>query len=366
MGLERTLAALNGVETVYETPAFQPITQRIYEASGFTPEEIVADLRLLKAFRVVCDHLRTAVFILGDQGAVTPSNQGQGYVLRRLIRRAIRFCGVLKIDPTKWAETAEVVVENYANAYPELRAAAQRIRQELVQEHERFQQALGKGTRLLEQEIERLKTNSTTVLPGAFTFRLYDTFGFPVEFTQELAVEHGIQVDLEDFHKRFDEHRERSKGEAARSGLADLSEESVRYHTATHLLHAALRKVLGEQVQQKGSNITRERLRFDFSFPRAMTKDEIAAVEKLVQEAVDRAIPVSCEVMTYPDAVGSGALGLFEDRYGNDVSVYTIGDASKEVCTGPHVSNTREIGRFKIVKEQSSSAGVRRIKAVVS
>jgi alanyl-tRNA synthetase len=366
MGLERTLAVLNGVETVYETPAFRPITRRIYEASGFTPQEISADSRLLKAFRVVCDHLRTAVFILGDQGAVTPSNQGQGYVLRRLIRRAIRFCGVLKIDAAKWADTAEVVVENYANAYPELRAAAQRIRQELLLEQDRFQQALGKGTRLLEQEIERLKTASTTVLPGAFTFRLYDTFGFPVEFTQELAGEHGIQVDLTDFHTRFDEHRERSKGEAARSGLADLSEESVRYHTTTHLLHAALRKVLGEQVQQKGSNITRERLRFDFSFPRAMTKDEIAAVEKLVQETVDRAIPVSCEVMTYPDAVKSGALGLFEDRYGNDVSVYTIGDASKEVCTGPHVSNTREIGRFKIVKEQSSSAGVRRIKAVVS
>jgi alanyl-tRNA synthetase len=366
MGLERTLAALTGVETVYETPAFQPIAQRIYAASGFTAEEIAADPHLLKAFRVVCDHLRTSVFILGDQGAVTPSNQGQGYVLRRLIRRAIRFCGVLKIDPTRWAETAEVVVENYENAYPELRAAAQRIGRELLLEQERFQQALGKGTRLLEQEIERLKTTDTAVLPGAFTFRLYDTFGFPVEFTQELAGEHGIQVDLEDFHKRFDEHRERSKGEAARSGLADLSEESVRYHTATHLLHAALRKILGEQVQQKGSNITRERLRFDFSFPRAMTKDEIAAVEKLVQEAVDRAIPVNCEVMAYPNAVQSGALGLFEDRYGNDVSVYTIGDASKEVCTGPHVSNTREIGRFKIVKEQSSSAGVRRIKAVVS
>jgi alanyl-tRNA synthetase len=273
---------------------------------------------------------------------------------------------VLKVDAAKWAETAEVVIDRYGNAYPEIRNAASRIHQELKLERERFQQALVKGTRLLEQEIDRLRESGETLLPGAFTFRLYDTYGFPVEFTQELAAEHGIHVDLQDFHNRFDEHRIRSKAEAARSGLADLSEESIRYHTATHLLHAALRKVLGETVQQKGSNITRERLRFDFSFPRPMTKEEIAAVEQLVQEAIDRAIPVTCSVMNYADAAQSGAIGLFEDRYGNDVSVYTIGDFSKELCTGPHVSNTSEIGRFKIVKEQSSSAGVRRIRALVS
>jgi alanyl-tRNA synthetase len=366
MGLERTLAVLNGVETVYDSPGFQPITQALAAASGYSREDIASDPHLLKAFRVVCDHLRTSVFILGDRGAVTPSNQGQGYVLRRLIRRAIRFCGMLKIDPGSWAETANVVVTQYEHAYPELRTAATRILKELQLERERFQQALVKGTRLLEQEIERLKTSGESMLPGAFTFRLYDTFGFPVEFTEELAAEHGIGVDLEDFNSRFDEHRVRSKADAAKSGLADLSEESVRYHTATHLLHSALRKVLGEQVQQKGSNITRERLRFDFSFPRAMTKEEIAATEQLVQEAIDRAVPVTCEVMKYPDATKSGALGLFEDRYGNDVSVYTVGEFSKEVCSGPHVSNTSEIGRFKIVKEQSSSAGVRRIRAVVS
>ncbi|MGH9347000.1 MAG: alanine--tRNA ligase [Vicinamibacterales bacterium] len=365
MGLERTLAVLNGVETVYETPDFQPIVQALVAASGYSREEIAGGQRT-RALRIVSDHLRTAVFILGDQSGITPSNQGQGYVLRRLIRRAVRFCGILQIHAARWVEAAQVVIAHYERAYPELRTAASRIQEELLLEHERFQQTLVKGTRLLEQEIGRLRESGGAALPGDFTFRLYDTYGFPIEFTQELAGEHGIGVDLADFHNRFEEHRSRSKTEAARSGLADLSDESVRYHTATHLLHAALRKVLGEGVQQKGSNITRERLRFDFSYPRAMTKEEIALTEQLVQEAIDRAIPVTSRVMAYADAVKSGAIGLFESRYGNDVSVYTIGDVSKEVCTGPHVSNTREIGRFTIVKEQSSSAGVRRIRAVVS
>jgi alanyl-tRNA synthetase len=366
MGLERTLAVLHGVETVYETSVFQPLTQALVAASTYSIEEITADQRLTKALRVVMDHLRTAVFILGDEGAVTPSNQGQGYVLRRLIRRAIRFCGILGIDAATWAQTAQIVIDHYGDVYPELRRTAAKIQQEIMLERERFQRSLAKGTRLLEEEIDRLKASEASQLPGDFAFRLYDTYGFPVEFTHELAGEHGISVDLQDFNNRFEEHRIRSKAEAARSGLADLSEESIRYHTATHLLHAALRKVLGDTVQQKGSNITRERLRFDFSFPRAMTKEEITAVQHLVQEAIDREISVSSDVMKYPEAVESGALGLFEDRYGNDVSVYTIGDVSREVCTGPHVSNTKEIGRFKIVKEQSSSAGVRRIRAVVS
>src|SRR5262245_36553600 len=366
MGLERTLAVLNGAQTVYETSAFQPITEALVALSAYSVDEIRPDRLLTRALRIVSDHLRTAAFILGDEGAVTPSNQGQGYVLRRLVRRAIRFCGVLKIDAGQWVETSRVVIDSYSHAYPELRTKAGRIRQEMLLEIERFQRALTKGTQLLEEEIHKLRASNVSTLPGDFTFRLYDTYGFPVEFTQELAGEHGISVDLQDFHNRFDEHRIRSKAEAARSGLADLSEESVRYHTATHLLHAALRKVLGDQVQQKGSNITRERLRFDFSFPRAMTKEEIAEVEKLVQDAIDREITVTSEVMKYSDVGKSGAIGLFEDRYGNDVSVYTIGEVSKEVCTGPHVQNTKEIGHFKIVKEQSSSAGVRRIRAVVS
>ncbi|HEU4507279.1 MAG TPA: alanine--tRNA ligase, partial [Pyrinomonadaceae bacterium] len=306
MGLERTLAVLNGVDTVFETSGFQPIVQALIAVSEYSNDEMNRDTRLLKGLRVISDHLRTAVFILGDEKAVTPSNQGQGYVLRRLIRRAIRFCGILKIPAEKWAEVAAVVVDNYGEAYPELRSNSDRIHKELSLERERFQQALGKGTRLLEQEIEKLKSAGVDRLPGDFAFRLYDTYGFPIEFTRELASENGIDVDLQDFRDRFEEHRAKSKTEAARSGLADLSEESIRYHTATHLLHTALRKVLGEHVQQKGSNITRQRLRFDFTHPRPMTPEEIAQTEQLVQSAIDRELPVTSEVMKYTDAVKSG------------------------------------------------------------
>ncbi|MGH7577869.1 MAG: alanine--tRNA ligase, partial [Longimicrobiales bacterium] len=366
MGLERALAVLNGVATVYETSAFQPLIHSLAARSAHSYDEIVADLALTRAIRVVSDHLRAAVFILGDERKVTPSNQGQGYVLRRLIRRAIRFCEPLGIDPAAWAAAAQVVIDQYGEAYPELRENGERIHRELLMERRRFQNTLGKGTQLLLHEIDRLQTAGSQVLPGKVAFRLYDTYGFPIEFTQELARERGLDVDLDEFQRHFAEHRERSRSAAARSGLADQSDESIRYHTATHLLHAALRKVLGEHVQQKGSNITRERMRFDFSHPRPMTPEEIAATERWVQDAIERAIPVACDTMKYTEARGSGAIGLFEDRYGNDVTVYTIGDFSKEVCTGPHVSNTRDIGWFKIEKEQSSSAGVRRIRAVIS
>ena len=366
MGLERTLAVLNGVATVYETSAFQPLIQALAAVSAHSYEAITADPKLTRAMRVVSDHLRASVFILGDTRTVTPSNQGAGYVLRRLIRRAIRFCEPLGIEPAAWAAAARQVIDQYGDAYPELRENAERIHHELGLERERFGKTLGKGTQLLLQEIERLRASNADALPGEIAFRLYDTYGFPIEFTQELAGEHGLSVDLDEFQRRFGEHRERSKSDSAKSGLADRSEASVRYHTATHLLHAALKKVLGDHVQQKGSNITAERMRFDFAHLKPMSPEEIQETERLVQDAIDRGLPVTSEVMKYPDARASGAIGLFEDRYGNDVSVYTIGDFSKEVCAGPHVSNTSEIGRFKIEKEQSSSAGVRRIRAVIS
>ncbi len=365
MGLERTLAVLNGTQSAYDTSSFLPILTAIIEKSDYTAEAIHADPALLRALRVTADHLRTAVFIIGDERGVTPSNQGAGYVLRRLIRRAIRFCDILKVKGSDWVAINRTVIAMFAKAYPELDTHADKIDHELTLELKRFEQALKIGIKLLGQEIAVLKAAGATVLPGEVAFKLYDTYGFPIEFTQELSTEQGLVVDMAGYERRFDEHRAASKTEAAKSGLADDSEESVRYHTATHLLHAGLRAVLGHHVFQKGSNITRERLRFDFSHPAAMTKEEIAAVEAWVQNAIDAALPVTNEAMSLADAQAKGAIGLFNDKYDHNVTVYSIGDLSMELCGGPHVQNTIDIGRFKIAKEQSSSAGVRRIRAVI-
>jgi len=365
MGLERTLAVLNGAESAYETSAFRPIVETLIGHSKFTEDEIRAVPERLKALRVISDHLRTAVFVIGDPRGTAPSNTGAGYVLRRLIRRAIRFCDPLGIEPANWTDTHRIVIGMFEHAYPELRENAARIERELTLERKRFEQTLKTGMRQLAKEVEELKSAGATVLSGEAAFKLYDTYGFPIEFTRELAAEQGFQVDMEGYERRFAEHREASRTEAAKSGLADLSAESVRYHTATHLLHAALRDVLGPHVFQKGSNITQERLRFDFSHPKPMTKDEIDKVERWVQDAIDEHIPVTSEVMALPDAQAKGAIGLFTDKYGGQVSVYQIGKRSMELCGGPHVANTEEIGHFKIQKEQSSSAGVRRIRAVI-
>lgn len=366
MGLERTLAVLSGVETVYETSSFRPIVEALIARSKYDEATIRAEPELLRALRVVSDHLRTSVFIIGDERGTAPSNQGAGYVLRRLIRRAIRFCDTLGIPAEAWVATHQVVIDLFAAAYPELRQNSERIAHELGTEHARFDQALKTGMKFLAKDIEDVKASGATVLPGESAFKLYDTYGFPIEFTVELVAEQGLSVDMEGYERRFAEHREASKTEAAKSGLADLSDESVRYHTATHLLHAALREILGPHVFQKGSNITQERMRFDFSHPAPMTKDEIAAVESWVQKAIDAKIPVTSTSMSLNEAQNSGAIGLFSDKYDSQVSVYKIGDISMELCGGPHVSNTVEIGKFKIAKEQSSSAGVRRIRAVIS
>lgn len=365
MGMERTLAVLNSVESVYETSTFRGTVDRLLRDSGRSREEVYAKPGLNRALRVLTDHLRAAVFILGDERSVTPSNHGQGYVLRRLIRRAIRFCEQFGLSAERWVEASDTVLAAYGEAYPELLTNTERIHEELRLEFQRFQKTLSRGTALLEEQFASLRAAGCNILPGDVAFRLFDTYGFPIEFTQELAQEGGVSVDLDGYRARFENHREKSRSAAAKSGLADESQESIRYHTATHLLHAGLRKVLGEHVQQKGSNITRDRLRFDFNHPRPMTRDEIAEVEAFVQAAIDRALPVTHEMLPCEKAKMSGAIGLFEDRYGNDVTVYTIGDVSKEVCAGPHVSNTREIGKFEIEKEQSSSSGVRRIRAII-
>jgi alanyl-tRNA synthetase len=365
MGLERTLAALNGVESVYDTSVFKPLVTALIAQAKFDEATIRRDEKLTRALRVLADHMRTSVFILGDEKIVTPSNQGQGYVLRRLIRRAIRFCSELGIAPATWEQNSDIVVEMFRDAYPEIGRNRDRVVRELALERGRFERTLEKGTQILQKEIGALKTSGRRELSGETAFHLYDTYGFPIEFTSELAAEHGISIDLDGYARQAEQHRERSRSEAAKSGLADTSEESIRYHTATHLLHAALRDVLGAGVQQMGSNITRERMRFDFSYPRAMSKEQVDKVESLVQSWIDADLPVTSSHMSKDDAMKSGAIGLFQDRYGGDVTVYQIGDVSRELCGGPHVQNTAEIGRFKIQKEQSSSAGVRRIRAKI-
>ena len=366
MGLERTLAVLNGVDSVYETHPLVEIKQGLDDlltASGSTlPPE-----RAERAIRILTDHLRTCVFMLGDQNPVEPSNQGRGYVLRRLIRRAARVCHQAGFAASAWADASKEVVRLYGSAYPELEQRSAEITEQLVAELHRFQKTLARGTARIEKELTRLPEGNRRVMPGDVAFQLYETYGFPVELTQELAGEEGVQVDLDGYRRSEEQHREASRSVLqAAGGLMDDSDQSVRYHTATHLLHAALRKVLGEHVLQRGSNITKDRLRFDFSHPAPMTKDEIAAVEALVQDWIDAGVPVEHEVLPQQDARRQGAIGLFDEHYSGLVSVYRIGDKSLEFCGGPHVLNTSELGRFQIVKEQSVGAGLRRIRAVLT
>ena len=365
MGLERTLAVLNEVDSVFETHPLVEIKQGLaglLSASGSGPSSEQAE----RALRILTDHLRTSVFMIGDQSPVEPSNQGRGYVLRRLIRRAVRVCHQAGLDPSAWANASKEVVRVYGSAYPELERRSAEILEQLATEINRFEKTLARGTARIERELGRLRDSGQRVLPGDVAFQLYETYGFPVELTQELAGEEGVEVDLEGYRQSEQQHREVSKSVMqAAGGLMDQSEESVRYHTATHLLHAALREVLGDHVFQRGSNITSERLRFDFNNPAPMTKEQIAAVEALVQEWIDNGIPVEREVLPQDEARRQGAIGLFDEHYSGLVSIYRIGDKSLEFCGGPHVHNTSDLGRFKIVKEQSVGSRLRRIRAVL-
>jgi alanyl-tRNA synthetase len=365
MGLERTLAVLNDVDSVYETHPLVEIKDGIAKLLDGADSSLPPE-RVERALRILTDHLRTSVFVLGDPNPVEPSNQGRGYVLRRLIRRAARVCHQVGLDMSAWAGASKEVARVYGSVYPELEKRSADIAEQLRDELNRFQRTLARGTARIERELARLRDSDQHVLPGEVAFQLYETYGFPVELTEELAGEEGVKVDLEGYRRAEAQHREASKSVMqAAGGLMDDSEESIRYHTATHLLHAALRKVLGEHVFQRGSNITRERLRFDFSHPTAMTKEEISAVEALVQEWIDAGIEVEREVIPQEEARRQGAIGLFDEHYSGLVSVYRIGDKSLEFCGGPHVHNTAELGRFKIVKEQSVGAGLRRIRAVL-
>ncbi len=362
MGLERTVATLQGAESVYDTDAFTNILAKIAELSGKNYKD---NADTVKAFRIIADHIRTATFMLGDPRGVVPSNVDQGYILRRLIRRALRYAMQLEMGENALSKVAETVIADYGEVYPELSENAEHIKKELDAEELKFQRTLTNGMR----EFERIKNKfENGVIDGTNAFRLFDTFGFPIEFTEEMARENGLTVDVAGFHEKFAEHQQKSKAgseQKFKGGLADASEETAKLHTATHLMQAALKKVLGDEVAQKGSNITTERLRFDFSFPRKMTPEEIAEVEKLVNEAIAANAEITCDEMTVPEAREKGAIGLFGDKYGERVKVYTMGEYSCEICGGPHAGNTGELGTFKIKKEEASSAGVRRIKAVL-
>ncbi len=362
MGLDRTICILQGKKSVYDTDVFSGILVKIAELSG---KEYGSDEETTRAFRIVADHIRCATFMMGDEKGITPSNTDQGYILRRLIRRAIRFAGRLGIEEGKLHLIAEQVIGQYGEIYPELRANRERILSELNLEEERFQKTIKQGMK----EFEKLATYlKEPVIPGKSAFRLYDTFGFPIEFTEELAAERGFQVDREGYEAAFKKHQELSHAGAEqrfKGGLADTGVQTARLHTATHLLLAGLKKILSPDIQQRGSNITAERLRFDFNFPRPVTKEELAQVEAFVNQAISEDVPVVCQEMSVEQAKQEGATGIFESKYGDVVKVYTVEGWSKEICGGPHASHTGELGRFKIKKEQSSSAGVRRIKAVL-
>ena len=362
MGLERTLCTINGTPSVYDTDLFEGAKAEIERLSGKKYGENAEETR---AFRIILDHMRTATFMLGDYRGVVPSNVDQGYILRRLIRRAVRFSRQIGLPGGNLKNIAACYVEKYKDVYPELKQNENRIYTELEKEEEKFGKALEEGLK----EFNKIITHVPgSVFPGKTAFRLYDTFGFPLELTQELAKEAGKEVDVEGYNNAFSEHQKKSSAGAEqkfKGGLADSSEATAHLHTATHLMQSALRKVLDPSVSQRGSNITVERLRFDFNFGRPMTAEEIAKVEELVNQAIKANVPVVMEEMTVEEAKAQGAIGLFESKYGDKVKVYTMGEYSKEICGGPHAKQTGDLGVFKIVKEQSSSSGVRRIKAIL-
>jgi len=355
MGVERTIAMLQGKATVYETELFRPIIDRVKEISKSYNE---------KSARIIADHLRAVVFVLGEGKGVVPSNVEHGYVLRRLIRRSIRHARLLGIEGNFTKDIAKKIIELYSGEWQELAKNSGLVFKELEAEEEKFGNVLGQGIKMFEKIFRQQGGIS-----GKDAFLLYQSSGFPLEMTIEMAAEKGLKVDKAAFEKEFEKHQEISRQATAgkfKSGLADHSDIAVRMHTATHLLHAALRRVLGEHVQQKGSNITPERLRFDFSHPEKMSEKQVKEVENLVNEAIAAKIPVERKEEGLQEARKEGALAFFDAKYAPEkVSVYTIGKASKEVCAGPHVKNTADIGKFRIVKEEAISAGVRRIKAVL-
>lgn len=375
MGLERTVSILNGEGSVYDFGALKKVIDFIGRKAkiGYDFDE-----KSKKSYRIITDHLKAATFILGDEKGVLPSNLGQGYVLRRFIRRAVNCARNIGFDTKYFKDIVDIFIEELGNDYKDILKNRQLIKDELDKEIAKFSKALEEGHREfekvlsgIEKHIEFAAKNGESVdkkISGKAAFRLYDTFGFPFELTKELASERGFEVSKEEFDEKFKEHQEKSRDQSNKvfkGGLADSSKQSAYLHTATHLLLAALQHFYGKQVTQKGSNITPERLRFDFNLDHKMTKEELDQVENFVNDAIKASIPVVSEVMSLQEARNQGAHGSFSDRYGEEVKVYSIGNISKEICGGPHAENTSQLHHFKIIKEESCASGIRRIKAII-
>ena len=357
LGLERMTMLLQGKETPFDTELFSAVMEKL---------ETLQKVDNISSRRIVAEHLRSSMMIIADGGR--PSNIDRGYVLRRLIRRMIRHLNKLQISLDELEGLIKLNIEILKEMYPELEQNRETIKNVIIEEKDKFAKTLEHGEKEFTKEMNKLKASGKTELDGKVVFKLYDTFGFPPEITEELATENGMKIDKEEFEKLFKEHQEKSRVGAElkfKGGLASTGEMETKYHTATHLLNAALKQVLGSHVHQRGSNITEERMRFDFSHPTKMTDEEKQKTEDLVNKWIAAAIPVEHMEMKKEDAIKQGAEAMFIEKYGDIVSVYKIGDKSLELCGGPHVSNTSELGHFKIKKEESSSSGIRRIKAIL-
>ncbi len=357
MGVERTVAVLQERDNVYETEIFAPLVNRIKELSGI---EVIPENQI-RSVRIICDHSRAATFLLSE--GIVPLNVEQGYVLRRVIRGAIRHGKLLGIEEEFLSVLSQIIIETYVEDYPQLKSNEDFIVTELKKEYKKFNNTLARGL----NRFNRITRNKKKI-DGKDAFLLYQSFGFPIEITKELGKENGIFVDVDGFYEEFEKHQKVSRAGADKrfgSGLVDKSEATVKLHTATHLLNEALRRVLGKDITQKGSNITQKRLRFDFNFDRKLTDQELRDVEEIVNGKINEALPVKRIETTLDEAIRMGSQAVFEQKYGEKVSVYSIGDFSMELCSGPHVENTGELGRFKIIKEEGISAGVRRIRAVL-
>ncbi len=357
LGLERVIGLLEGKKSVYETELFSDIIAKIKELATAPNEE---------SCRIIADHIRTSIFMIID--GVRPSNVEQGYILRRLLRRAIRHMRKISFPIDQMTTLLDTFINTLQEMYPETLENRETIVNVISEETSKFLKTLENGEKEFAKNVQKAKNDGKDKLDGQVVFHLYDTFGFPPEMTAELARENEMTIDMEEFQELFKKHQELSRAGAEqkfKGGLADHSEKTTAYHTATHLLHKALQIVLGEHATQKGSNLTAERLRFDFAHPQKVTPEELKRVEDIVNEQIQRDLVVTCEEMSLEDAKKSGATGLFENKYGDKVKVYTIGDFSKEICGGPHVERTGNMGHFKIMKEEAVSSGVRRIKAIL-